>query len=81
MKFQLRIPDSSIYTQVSILPKKGAVILPVILKPCTIEATALQQFQAFNDKPLSSKRSNDKDMLWADLVRYVVTLGRDIEYE
>lgn len=63
--------------------KGGAVILPVILKPCVFEDTALQQFQPFNDpsKPLSSKNANGKDMVWADLIRYVITLGRDIEHD
>jgi hypothetical protein len=62
--------------------KRGAVILPVIIKPCVIEGTELRHFQPFNDpsKPLSAKNSNGRDMVWADLVRYVVTLGRDIKH-
>jgi len=64
--------------------KGGAIILPVILRPCVIEGTVLQQYQPFNDpdKPLSSKNAHGKDQVWADLVRYVyvVTLGRDIDH-
>jgi len=62
--------------------KGGAIILPVILRPCDIEGTVLQQYQPFNDpfEPLSSKNAHGKDQVWADLVRYVVILGRDIDH-
>ncbi|GER92151.1 hypothetical protein KDW_63130 [Dictyobacter vulcani] len=61
---------------------KGAVVLPVILRSCNFDDSGLQQFQPFNhpSKPLS-KKSVDQDAVWADLARYVVTLGRDTRYE
>jgi hypothetical protein len=55
---------------------EGAIILPVIIGYCIFEDTALQPFQTFNtpSKPLSAQKASDRDILWADLVRYVITL-------
>lgn len=62
--------------------KEGAVILPVIIKPCVFEDTALHYYQPFDDpsKPLSARKAPGKDEVWANLVRYVIALGRDIEH-
>ncbi len=56
----------------------GAIILPVIISHCVFEDTSLQQFQPFNpSEPLADKKPNDRDKVWADLVRYVITLVKD----
>lgn len=52
--------------------KEGAVILPLILKPCLFdEFPALNQFQALNppSKPLSSMDQNERDELFVNMVR------------
>jgi TIR domain len=58
----------------------GAIILPVILGHCVFEDTALQQFQPFNllSEPLATKNPGERDRVWADLVRYLITLAKDI---
>jgi hypothetical protein len=54
----------------------GAIILPVILSHCVLEDTSLQQFQPFNGQSelLADKRPNARHKVWADLVRYIITL-------
>ncbi len=58
----------------------GAIILPVMLNYCVIEDTPLQHFQPFNppSEPVAAKRSSDRHKVWADLVRYMQTLVKDI---
>ena len=58
----------------------GAIILSVIVNYCIFEETPLQQFQPFNDpsEPLIIKKLGDKHKVWADLVRYVTTLVKDV---
>jgi TIR domain/SIR2-like domain len=57
----------------------GAIILPVILNHCVIEDTGLKRFQPVNpvSEPLATKRSDEKQKVWADLVRYINTLMKD----
>ena len=57
----------------------GAIILPVFVGHCVFEDTSLQQFQPFNSpsEPLADKRPSNRDKVWANLARYVITLMRD----
>jgi hypothetical protein len=53
---------------------KGAIILPVILRPCAFENTMLAQFQSVNalSNPLSKMKPGQRDEVWskvAELVR------------
>jgi hypothetical protein len=54
----------------------GAIILPVILSHCVLEDTSLQEFQPFNSPSelLADKRPNARHKVWANLVRYIITL-------
>jgi hypothetical protein len=55
----------------------------LIIKPCAVADTNFRQFQPFNNpsEPLSSKKATDKDRILVDLVRYVITLGKNIDHE
>jgi hypothetical protein len=57
----------------------GAIILPVLLSHCVFEDTSLHQFQPFNSPSelLADKKPNKRDKVWADLVRYLITLVKD----
>jgi len=58
----------------------GAIILPVILSDCIFEETSLHQFQPFNSlsELLVDKKPNKRDKVWANLVRYLITLVKDV---
>lgn len=58
----------------------GAIILPVLLGHCVFEDTPLGAFQLFNNpsEPLAAKRPNDRHKVWAELVRYVTKLIKDV---
>lgn len=56
------------------------IILPVIIEHCILEDTPLQRFKPFNNlsDPLATKRVSERHKVWADLVRYVITLVKDV---
>lgn len=56
--------------------KDGAIILPIFLKYCVIKDTYLQQFQPFNNQ-ITAQKNNDREQVWSDLARYVVTLAKN----
>lgn len=47
----------------------GAVILPVILKPCSFKLTPLEQYQAVNNpaRPLSTLAEHEQDHVWVQV--------------
>ncbi len=57
----------------------GAIILPVIVSYCAFEDTPLQYFRPVNNlsKPLNKMKVSDRDEVWTNLVRYVMTLVKD----
>ncbi|HYT41052.1 MAG TPA: toll/interleukin-1 receptor domain-containing protein [Methylomirabilota bacterium] len=58
-----------------------AVILPVILSPCSFADSELSRFQAVNNpsKPLTSMNFNDKEMVWVRVAETVKNVMRTIK--
>lgn len=59
----------------------GAVILPVILSPCSFTDLELSRFQAVNNpsKPLTSMNFNDKERVWVKVAETVKNVMRTIK--
>ena len=50
---------------------EGVKIIPILLKPCAIEISGLQDYQCINDlkNPLSAMNETDQELLWTSVAK------------